>query len=128
MWLLTYLLLSSILPCGVCITAWKVSKYGVFSGSYFFSISVWIRENTDQKKLRLWTLFLQCIYEDVLKNYFFEDIPGFDVPNFPNFQILISKFSKIQMFNKIPRYWVMTISINARIFHSAKTEIKICFA
>ena len=53
-------------------TVWKVSKYGVFSGLYFptfgldterYSISpysVWMRENTEQKKLRIWTLFTQC--------------------------------------------------------------------
>ena len=34
-------------------TLWKVSKYRVF----FWSI---LRENTDQKKLRIWTLFTQC--------------------------------------------------------------------
>ena len=38
--------------------AWKVSKYGVFSGPYF-PLSDWIRysvrmqENTDEKKLRI---------------------------------------------------------------------------
>ena len=46
------------------ITVWKVSKYGVFSGPYFpalgrsissYSVRMW--ENTDQKKLRIWTLF-----------------------------------------------------------------------
>ena len=37
-------------------TAWKASKYGVFSGLY----SVRIQENTDQKKLGIWTLFTQC--------------------------------------------------------------------
>ena len=38
---------------------WKVSKYGVFSGSYFpvFSPNT---ENTDQKKHRIWTLFTKC--------------------------------------------------------------------
>ena len=50
------------------ITAWKVSKYGVFSGPYFpaFGLicrispySVRMRENTNQKKLRIWTLFMQ---------------------------------------------------------------------
>ena len=52
-------------------TAWKVSKYGVFSGSYFPAFvlnterycispySVRMRENPDQKKLRIWTLFTQ---------------------------------------------------------------------
>ena len=52
-------------------TAWKVSKYAVFSGSYFPAFdwygdlrsksrySVRIQENTDQKKLRTWTLFTQ---------------------------------------------------------------------
>ena len=40
-------------------TTWKVSKYGVFSGSYFpvFSPNI---ENTDQKKHRIWTLSTQC--------------------------------------------------------------------
>ena len=33
----------------------KVSKYGVFSGSY----SVRMPENTDQKRIRIWTLFTQ---------------------------------------------------------------------
>ena len=50
-------------------TAWKVSKYRVFSGPYFpyldwiWSISpysVQMRENTDHKKLRIWTLFAPC--------------------------------------------------------------------
>ena len=36
-------------------TAWKVSKYGVFSSPY----SVRMRENTDQEKLRIWTHFTQ---------------------------------------------------------------------
>ena len=51
------------------ITAWKVSKYGVFSGPYFpvfglesvFLYSFRTQENTDQKKLRIWTLFTQWI-------------------------------------------------------------------
>ena len=38
------------------VTAWKVSKY-VFSGLYWFQM----QENTDQKKLRIWTLFVQCV-------------------------------------------------------------------
>ena len=49
-------------------TSWKVSKYGVFPGPYFptfssispYSIRMW--ENTDQKKLRIWTLFTQCMF------------------------------------------------------------------
>ena len=35
---------------------WKVSKYVVFTGPN----SGRIRENTDQKKFRIWTLFTQC--------------------------------------------------------------------
>ena len=61
-------------------TAWKVSKYGVFSGRYFpaFGLnterygirnispySVRMREDTDQKKLRIWTFFMQC-YEPTI--------------------------------------------------------------
>ena len=44
-------------------TAWKVSKDGVFSGPYFpaFGLNTEIYGvNTDQKKLRIWTLFTQC--------------------------------------------------------------------
>ena len=37
-------------------TARKLSKYGVFSGPYL----VQIQENTDQKKLRIWTLLTPC--------------------------------------------------------------------
>ena len=51
---------------GALITAWEVSKYGVFSGRYFpvFGLntspySVRIQEKTDKKKLRIWTLFKQ---------------------------------------------------------------------
>ena len=36
-------------------TVWNVSKYGVFSGPYFPAFGL----NTDQKKLRIWTLFSQ---------------------------------------------------------------------
>ena len=36
-------------------TAWKVSKYGVFSGPYFPTFGL----NTEQKRLRVWTLFTQ---------------------------------------------------------------------
>ena len=41
-------------------TARKMSKYGVFLVC-ISPYSVQIRENTDQKKLRIWTLFTQCI-------------------------------------------------------------------
>ena len=41
----------------VVFTAWKVCKYGVFSISY----SVRMRENTDQKKLRIRTIFTQWL-------------------------------------------------------------------
>ena len=48
------------------VTAWKVSKYGIYSSPYFpaFQLnmerySVQMRENTDQKKLRIWTLLPQ---------------------------------------------------------------------
>ena len=46
-------------------TAWKVPKYAVFSGPYFPVVglntpySVQIKENKDQKKLCIWTLFTQ---------------------------------------------------------------------
>ena len=75
-------------------TAWKMSKYGVFYGPYFpvfglnteicFVNSVQIQENTDQKKLRIWTLLtqwfilklsicsaLQPIKADILLHIFF---------------------------------------------------------
>ena len=39
------------------VALWKVFKYRAFSGLYSFQI----RETTDQKKLRIWTLFTQCV-------------------------------------------------------------------
>ena len=60
-------------------TAWKVSKYGFFFWSVFCHIcteygeilrispySVRMRENTDQKKLRVWTLFTQWVLKKTL--------------------------------------------------------------
>ena len=44
---------------------WKVSKYGVFLVRIFLYFD-WIQENTDQKNLRIWTLFTQCI--DLIKS------------------------------------------------------------
>ena len=50
------------------ITVWRVSKDRVFSGPYFpvfvlrkSSYSVQIRENKDQKKVHIWTIFTQWI-------------------------------------------------------------------
>ena len=37
----------------------EVSKYGVFQVRIFLYPD-WIQENTDQKNLRIWTLFTQC--------------------------------------------------------------------
>ena len=50
----------------ITVTTWKVSKYGVISGPYFplFGLNTEIfsvQENTDQKKLRIWSLFRQCV-------------------------------------------------------------------
>ena len=70
------------------LSAWNVSKYGDFSGPYFPAIelnterylfprnrteygerrsispySVRLRENTDQKKLRIWTFFTHCLWD-----------------------------------------------------------------
>ena len=48
-----------------CHAAWKVSKYRV-SSEYRETLcispyySVWMQENMDQKKLLIWTLFMQC--------------------------------------------------------------------
>ena len=43
------------------VTAWKVSKYGVFLFRIFL-YSVRIQENTEQRKLRIWTLFMQGVF------------------------------------------------------------------
>ena len=57
-------------------TAWKVSKYGVFSGPHFptFGLnterySVQMRENTDQKKLRIWTHSTQWRCSEYASDY-----------------------------------------------------------
>ena len=57
-------------------TALKVSKYGVFSGPHFpvlgLNTKIYgvnpIQENTDQRKLRIWTLLSQC-FERIQKDY-----------------------------------------------------------
>ena len=51
-------------------TAWKVSKHGVFSDPYFpvfelIPYSVQIQQNTDQEKLRIWTLFMQWKFRKI---------------------------------------------------------------
>ena len=72
-----FFLFRVITPTTLAFTAWKVSKYRVFSGPYspvfglnterhFVSLrispySIRMRENTDQEKLRIWTLFTQCL-------------------------------------------------------------------
>ena len=48
------------------ITAWKVFKYGVFL-SRIFPYSVRMQENTDQKKLRIWTIFTQWMLLRIIK-------------------------------------------------------------
>ena len=103
-------------------------EYEIYSIN--FRIQSKYRKIYGPEKLSIWTIFTQCIYEEVLKTniYFFVDIPRFDHPNFSNLEILISKFPKIQMFNKILCYKIMTISIRSRIFYWAKVEIKICFS
>ena len=50
---------------GNVFTALKMSKYGGFFWSVFSCkspYSVWIKENTDQKKLRIWTVFTLCFW------------------------------------------------------------------
>ena len=42
-------------------SAWKVSKYGVFLVLIFLYLDR-IQENTDQEKLRIWTIFTQCFH------------------------------------------------------------------
>ena len=44
------------------ITAWKVSKYRVFSDPYFPVFGL----NTNNKKLRIWTLFTQWILKSIV--------------------------------------------------------------
>ena len=45
------------------------SKYGVFSGLYFPVFGL-IQENTDQKRLRIWTLFTQW---NINHQFYFHD-------------------------------------------------------
>ena len=59
-------MIESISSYGNTPTAWKVSKYRIFPGPYFHAFglnterySIRMRENTDQERLRIWTLFTQ---------------------------------------------------------------------
>ena len=68
------------------ITAWRVSKYGDIS-----PYSVQMRENTDQKKLRIWTLFTQWMSLMITIN---------DLENrFVNY-ISITNLTKNEVFNR----------------------------
>ena len=57
-------------------TVWNVSKYGVPSGPHFpafglnterYVVSVWMQENTDQNKLRIWSRSVTHLEQN--KNY-----------------------------------------------------------
>ena len=56
------------------LTAWKKAKYGVFSCIWTeyghllrkSAYTVWIRENTDQKKLCIWRLFTQWLVHEAI--------------------------------------------------------------
>ena len=54
------------------ITAYRVSKYGVFYDPYYPVFGMNTGKNMDQKKLRIWIHLVQPIYEqsfaDVLQN------------------------------------------------------------
>ena len=50
-------------------TAWKVSKYVVFSDPYFLIFRL-NTGNTDQKRLRIWTLFTQWCIQYIQKQFF----------------------------------------------------------
>ena len=88
-------------------TAWKVSKYGVFSGPY----SVWIQKNKDQKNslFRHFTRsvsstcspnFFKLILIDKLHNFFF---PNLLQPNV-NFKVYVEDdVSSTKLSKKSPR-------------------------
>ena len=86
-------------------TAWKVLKYGIFSGPYFpvFGLnglllkspySVRIQENPNQKKLRIWILFTQCCCYHYSKLMMYLDF------------FVISIFKKQKFLKEFP-YWFL---------------------
>ena len=84
----------------VTITAWKVSWYGVISGPYFpvFGLnSIRTQENTDQKKLRIWTLFTQCIIYN-------QSIDLYKIP-YPNNNLNWKTFPN-NFLNKFKIFWI----------------------
>ena len=71
-------------------TVWKVSKYGVFSGPY----SVRMRENADQKNLRIWTLFTyleKLLSVNILRNSYSESIRKFLREYFERVHFLVKR-------------------------------------
>ena len=61
-----------------------MSKYGVFSGPYFPGLglySVRLRENVDEKNLRIWALLKECelMNELMILNYFKSDCSAKDL-------------------------------------------------
>ena len=53
-------------------TAWKMSKYGVFSNSVFSCILSKYGKIRTKKKLRIWTLFTQCLLLWCINKLFFK--------------------------------------------------------
>ena len=54
-------------------TAWKVSKYGVFSGPSFLVLGKYFQKSTDKKELRIWTLLTQCLWKIFLTMIIFNN-------------------------------------------------------
>ena len=78
-------------------TAWKVSKYGVFLVPIFL-YSDWIHDNTEQKTLRIWTLFTQWkVFHLVNNNQIPFIISHFSLrEKYPNTEFFCSVFSRIR--------------------------------
>ena len=84
-------------------TAWKVSKYGVISGPD----SVRIQENTNQKQLRIWTLFTQwALWKMKILQHRNLDISS---KSFPRCTVLLISMIKIDWLYK-KNYWTANIN------------------
>ena len=107
-------------------TVWNVSKHGVFSGPYFPTsvlntgryfvspCSVWMRENTDEKKLRIWTLFTRCYKKRIICRFI----------ELPRITFFFSVNSRNEQRRSPQHHWVNLFKVTRHIRNVLQVEVE----
>ena len=108
------------------VTAWKVSKIRSFFWSVFSHIRIRMRENTDQKKLRIWAHFTQWVrnqWNFKTSQYFFLAFIWGNVSN--RFSCRAIDLNLV-LISKLRRFWKLKLiiaSFNERFWLFALTYV-----